>query len=754
MTTRSETVGTASERLETTPDDPAGAGGPGALDLRGFLRVLRWRYKWVAALAILAVAITAGALALVPPKYKATTIVLLDPRQPRVTNSEAVLSGIGSDAAAVESQVELIQSSALAEKVIAALNLSTDPEFIAPTLADRVREGLLSLVGREPDNSPQARLSRLVDRFESGLTVARRGLTYILEISYSSKVPAKARLISGTLANTYLDDQRSAKSDLTVRASDWLGTRITEIRERLRKSERAVADYKSAHKIVDVTQGNKLIARQIEDATQQLALARSRKAEAGGRLQRLDDSMREGGDPAALGEVLLSPVIANLRAQYAEAARLEAEYSALYGNKHPQLVAVRAQLADIRQQINREIGRVSDGIRNDYRVAASREATLEAELTNLKQQSESAVQADVRLRELEREAQANRTLFEQFLNRAKETNEQESLKLADARVVSPALTPTRPERPSALLLLIVAATGGAILGIGLVLLAEQLRHGLRSAQDVERWLGLPGLGTLPRYRAKAGWRKGVAPASPSTRLVVNAPLSDYAAGLWMIATRLWRTAPATGEVLAVVSALPEEGKSTFAANLALATATSGLRTLLVDGDVYRAALTRDFHVKGPGLCEVLEGKAKLAAAIVKDSKSGLSVLGARASLAAHDAPRDLDVKGVAALLREHRDQFDLIVIDSAAILPVDGGELIACADRAVLVVEWNRTDRDAVRQAIAMLGDLRRKLVGVVLNKASPQWYRSFDYGRYLQEPGAGPAGATRSVVAPVKTAA
>jgi capsular exopolysaccharide synthesis family protein len=583
--------------------------------------------------------------------------------------------------------------------------------------------------------------------------VARRGLTYILEISYTSKVPAKARLISATLANTYLDDQRSAKSDLTVRASDWLGTRITEIRERLRKSERAVADYKSTHKIVDVTQGNKLIARQIEDATQQLALARSRKAEAGGRLAQLDDSMRDGGNPAALGEVLQSPTIANLRAQYAEAARLEAEYSALYGNKHPQLVAVRAQLADIRQQIQREIERVSAGIRNDYRVAASREATLEAELSTLKQQSESAVQADVALRELEREAQANRTLFEQFLNRAKETNEQESLKIADARVVSPALTPTRPERPSALLLLILAAIGGAILGVGLVLLAEQLRHGLRNAQDVERWLGLPGLGTLPRYRAKTG-RKGIAPASPSTRLVVNAPLSDYAAGLWMIATRLWRTAPATGEVLAVVSALPEEGKSTFASNLALATATSGLRTLLIDGDIYRAAVTRDFNAKGPGLCEVLEGKAKFAAAIVKDAKSGLSILGARASLAAHDAPRDLDVKGVAALLREHRDEFDLIVIDSAAILPVDGGELIACADRAVLVVEWDRTDRDAVRQAIAMIGDLRRKLVGVVLNKASPYWYRSFDYGRYLQEPGAGTAGAARSVVAPVKTAA
>jgi uncharacterized protein involved in exopolysaccharide biosynthesis/Mrp family chromosome partitioning ATPase len=749
MTKRSEAIVAAPDEPESGAERGAAGSEAGALELRDFLRVLRWRYRWIVAAVVLAVALTGAGLAIVPPKYRATTIVLLDPRQPRVTNSEAVLSGIGSDAAAVESQVELIQSSALAEKVIAALNLSADPEFVAPSLMDRVKGTLLSLVGRTPDTSSQARLSRLVHKFQSGLSVSRRGLTYILEIGYSSTDPVKAQRISAALANTYLDDQRAAKGDLTVRASDWLSTRMKDMRERLRNSERAVADYKTAHRIVDVTQGNKLIARQIEDATQQLALARSRKAEAGGRLKRLDDSLRDGGDPAALGEVLQSTVIANLRAQYTETARLEAEYTALYGNKHPQLVAARAQLADIRQQITREILRLAEGIRNDYRVASSREATLEAELTQLKQQSEAAGQADVRLRELEREAQANRTLFEQFLSRAKETSEQESLKISDARVVSPALTPIRPERPSTLLLLLAAAIAGATIGIGLVLLGEQLRHSLRSAQDVERWLGLPGLGTLPVHVAARG-----VPPAPLTRLAVNAPLSDYAAGLWMVATRLSRSAQeGSGEILVVVSALPGEGKTTFACNLALATAASGLRTLLVDGDVYRAATNRAFDIKGPGLCEVLEGKTKFAGALVRDSKTGLAVLGAHAAIATEDASRSLDIKAVTALLRENRDQFDLIVVDSPAILPVDGGDLVACADRAVLIAEWARTDREAVLGAIAMLGNLRSKLVGVVLNKASPHWFRAFDYGRYLQHPSIGKETAT-SEPAPIKSAA
>src|SRR5262249_28488325 len=143
---------------------------------------------------------------------------------------------------------------------------------------------------------------------------------------------------------------------ITARATGWLGGRIEEMRDRVRDAERAVADYKSANGLVDVTQGNKLISRQVEDLTQQLALVRTRTAEAQARLEQVQRVATRTTDPAALSEALQSQVITALRSQYAEAARIEAEYSALYGNRHPSLVAVRAQLADLRRLIDSEIG--------------------------------------------------------------------------------------------------------------------------------------------------------------------------------------------------------------------------------------------------------------------------------------------------------------------------------------------------------------------------------------------------------------
>jgi polysaccharide biosynthesis transport protein len=718
-------------------DGNAGIASP--LDVRSVLRLLRWRARLIAIVALATVALTVAAVVILPAKYKATTIVLVDPRQPRVTNSEAVLSNIGSDAAAVESQVELIQSSALAKKVIAKLNLAEDPDFASTSILGRLKDGLLTLVGAAPADDADARLNRLVYAFQSGLTVSRRGLTYILEINYAAREPDKAARISSAVAEAYLDDQRTARGELTARASNWLGDRIDEMRERLRKSEQAVADYKSAHRIVDVTQGNKLVSRQIEDITQQLALARSRKAEARGRLERVQEAQRQSGNPAALGalgEVLQSQVIGNLRSQYADAARLEAEYKALYGERYPALVAVRAQLADIRHQIDREIGRVLEGVRNDYEVAATRETALEGELSKLKDQSETSGQTDVALRELEREAQANRTLFEQYLSRAKETNEQQSLQIADARIVSPALIPVRPERPAAVLLLLVAAGFGLILGIGVVLLMERLRRGFRTPNEIEQLLDLPSLGILPEQTT--GSRRQDRDASDvnpaAARHALDFPASDYAVALRAIATRLRRSAaPKSNEVLAVMSALPGEGKSTFACNLALASASSGVKTLLIDGDVYAMAVSRIFNLKGPGLCELMQGKTKLLSATARQAGSGLYTLGARDPSTTPYESKSVEKDAFAAILRECRQHFDLIVIDSPAILPVDGGTFIDCADRAVLIVEWERTEREAVLEALATLGPQRRKVTGVVLNKASTLWYRLFDCGQYLR---------------------
>ena len=203
--------------------------------------------------------------------------------------------------------------------------MAEDPDFTSLSLMDRISDGLSTLLGRDPDAFERTRTGRLIYKFQNGLTVRRRGLTYVLEISYRAGDPVKAAHISGTIAEAYLDDQRAAKGEITARASGWLGDRIGEMRERVRSSEEAVAAYRSANNLVDVTQGNKLINRQVEDLTQQLALARSRTADASARLERVQQATQRNSDPATLSEALQSQVIANLRSQYAETVRTEAE---------------------------------------------------------------------------------------------------------------------------------------------------------------------------------------------------------------------------------------------------------------------------------------------------------------------------------------------------------------------------------------------------------------------------------------------
>jgi polysaccharide biosynthesis transport protein len=722
--------------------------GGGRLDPRNLWLILRWRVRLVAATTLATVALTVCALVILPPKYKATTIVLVDPRQPQVTKTEAVLSGIGADVAAVESQVELIASSALAGKVIAALKLADDPELASPSLLERVSDGVLALFGRAPAGDENTKANRIVDKFLKSLTVRRRGLTYVLEISYVAKEPAKAAEIANAVAEAYLDDQRSAKGEITARASDWLGDRITEMRERVRRAEEAVAAYRSAHNLVDVTQGNKLINRQVEDLTLQIALARTRTADARARLERVQQAAQRNGDPATLSEALQSQVIANLRSQYAEAARLEAEYSTIYGNKHPGLIAVRAQVADLRRQIENEIGRIRAGVHNEYQTAVSREAALEGELTKLKQQSAAVSEADVKLRELEREAQANRMLFEQFLNRVKETSEQQTLQIADARVVAPALAPLKPDRPGTLLLLAIAACGGLILSVLIALILEETRRGFRSLREVSQLLSLPGLGMLPRQAENASTarrRLAAVPASPPTtaalsaRFALDHPHSPYAKNLRAVCARLLRSSTKpTGEILVVMSALPGEGKSTFACNFARAAEDAGVRTLLIDGDVYTAASTRIFGLQQAGLTEVLGGKISFWNALAKDPESGLHVLGARDLSVSGDAAKDIHPARLASFLREFSKLFDLIVIDTPAILRNgDGAPHIECADRAVLLVEWDHTERQAVADALDTLDRHAGKLTGVVLNKVSPGWCRLFDYGGSYLEPAA-----------------
>ncbi len=719
------------------------------LDLRDILGILRRRSRIIAAAVASALVLGVAYILLVPQEYTATSVILIDPRQTRVISSEDVLSGIGSDRAAVESQVELIESSALALRIVDQLKLDEDPEFAA----NMARRWLVNLFGS--DARATLEKNKVVEKFRENLVVKRRGLTYVLEIRFSSQDAAKAALIANAVTNAYLSEQLGAKQDATTDASDWLETRIDALQDAVREADQKVADFKARHNIVQFVgggSGSDLNQRQIDELNQQLTLARANAAETKAKYDRFRQFSTTSGDPGSLSDALNSQVIADLRVQYAELASTEAEYALTYGSRHPLLRTVRSQLADMRAQISQEIARIQISAKNDYEIALSRERSLEASLQSLKHEKAEANKWNVELQALEREATANQNMLEQFLERLKETTAQTSLQKADARVVSQAPIPVESNGPGALIILLLAAAGGFGLGAVGAVLTESLDASFRTRFDLEAVTSLPCLGLCPaieprqvmaaaREHAKAQGKRPERHFSRSAHVAADAlsryaiwrPASQFAetvrAALWGLRTGTDAGSDETAKVVVVSSALQNEGKSTIAANIAYCAAASGALTLLIDADSRAGSLSDRIAPDASfGLSDVLQNAVTLEGAVSLDAETGLYMLPISQKERRSRRADLLSDQTFKLFLDHHREIFDLIVIDAPPVMPVaEARGLFTLADRALLVVEWGRTAQETVAAALNAVQANQHKIAGTLFNKVDTDSYRFYE---------------------------
>jgi uncharacterized protein involved in exopolysaccharide biosynthesis len=305
------------------------------------------------------------------------------------------------------------------------------------------------------------------------MKVTRQGTTFLVDINVSSESPRKAAVIANAVAESYFEEQVRAKNDSTRIASTWLNGQIDALKSRVVAAERAVEYYRSANNLT-VSQGVTVNDQQITDLNNQLISARVQTAEARAKFDQAQQLGKSGGDQGGFNAAISSDIISKLRAQYAEIAKSEADLSSKYGPRHPQVANIHAQLRDTQRLINEELQRILQSTRHDYEVARSREASLQQSFDQLQGVSSSSGQAQVRLRELQREAEANRTLYESYLARYKESTAQESLEMPDSHVVTKASVPIAPSWPKTWFVLGLALTLG--LGVGSVsaVLADDL----------------------------------------------------------------------------------------------------------------------------------------------------------------------------------------------------------------------------------------------------------------------------------------
>ncbi len=734
-------------------------------DLRKIYSILRRRLAVIAGLTILGSLLFVIYALQLTPLYRATATVLIDPRQTNVIDNEAVLSGIGRDWYAVESQVELIRSASVAIRVLDNLGLSDVGEGAVPD-PPFYRKFIDAIIVREarPEPEPlseEERRTRRARNLASGLDVFRLGQTYLLTLAYTSPDPAlSARIVNG-FADAYLVDQLEAKFEATRRANDWLSARLGELRKRVREAERAAETYRAENNLIEA-RGVTLNDSQVASLNEQLILARAATAEAKAKLEQLREISARGGEVTSFAQGLQTQVISQLRAKQSEVKREQAELSAKYGSRHPSVISVRLQLDDVRSQIRQEIRRIEGATENQYRVAISREESIAASLTDLKGESVQNSQAAIRLRELEREAAATRTLFDSFLARFKETTQQESLQTADSRIVERAVRPSSPSKPNKKAIVIFGFILSLGAGIGVAFVLESLDNGFRTAEQVEMVLNVPVLATMPLLKPEGVLERigsltsrlasliGSRPSAKGqggpdslrksgSRQALDHPLSAFTEAIRSLRMGLrYVDLDNPARVVMFTSALPSEGKSTIASNLALHAANTGEKVLLIDMDLRHPALTEIYAADSEhGIIELVMGEAKIADVVRTETETKLRFIPASRSDLINHTSEVLGSDKIRDFLAQARDVFDLIVIDSSPLLPVtDARALLGAVDAAVMVICWERTSRDAVRACLRQTFGLEDKLVGAVLSQVDSKKVRYYDYyksGYYAQ---------------------
>lgn len=716
--------------------DTSPAGGGFEVPIVGILQMLRARWRIVAGCFAILMTMAFLYISGITPLYTATATVMIDTRKQQVVDVESVISQLSADQASIENQVQIIRSRSLARRVIRKLDLAHNAYF----LPQPPKPGLLSYLnplnwfrGRAEAQETEAKpktLSEeaLIDRLLGGLSVSVEGLSTALTIRYTSVSPDLSARLANAISEEYVNEQLEVKFEANRRATEWLAERLQDLNDQLEHDERVVQQYRIENDLTDIEGGQSLVDRQLSELNAQLSIAKATEAEANAKLRQVDNLYKRGIGLDTITQVLNSSLIAGLRGQEAELLRKEAELSNRYGARHPRMVQIRAERQNLADKIDAEVRRIIVQQRNEVDLARSRVAALERRLDELGATAAEQNKARIKLRELERAATSSRQLYEAYLTRFKETQDQESIQTPDARVISAAPVPNGPSYPRKRLMLAGAAVIAFAFGIGAAFALEQLDNGFRRKEQVERLLSAPVLSSIQELERKLV-RAGTNPID----YVIDKPLSGYVEGL-----RGFHNALQTSDVdhgvkkLLITSAMPGEGKTTFAISYARLVASGGKKVIIVDADLRHPSVARTLGRKEleTGLVEYLTQQTTLDKAILKDTLSDLHIL--PVATRPVSPPDLLASRRMADLLEHLSESYDLVVLDSAPLLPVhDTKNVLPGIDKVAFCVRWDSTPRSAAQAALKDLVASGADVAGVVMTRCDVQRQSLYNYGGY-----------------------
>jgi succinoglycan biosynthesis transport protein ExoP len=669
------------------------------LGLTAALNMLRRRMWLVTGVGLGAAALTFAIIMLQPRVYTATALLMI--------NSSQQAGASPSQMSALEAEIALLRSPALMGELAVALGMQSGNSEV-PGLAED--------------------LSRTI-------TVNQRETSGLIEITARTGDAQRSQTFANTYADVYIASQVNMSANGALSENSWLARRLAELREDARTKEDALQAYRAESGLGSPEDAAQI--QPLEDLSGQVRAAQGDLAEREARLRQFKDMRSSGATIDAITSSFSSPGMNTLRDREADITRRQQDLENRYLPTHPAVQAIQIERRDLDTQIEREVQRISGNLEGDVTRARSRLNALQAAARAQNQPQRPAPTPDAgasdRLQQLETEAQTARELYETFLQRYQNSADQSEFNSPTAQLLSRASLPSQPSSPELRFALLMMVAAGLLLGLGAGLVAELFDQSVKNADDLEAKVGVASISSIPTISKRMMRQMPPAERHPSGYLV-GRPMSAFTESLRVLRTVIvYSKLDMSSKVVAVTSALPDEGKTTISMCLARVAAMSGQRVCVVDCDLRKQSINDVIDIETDvGILQVLAGEAPWRAAIVRDPNSEAHVLPIASS---GFTPRDVfGSEAMGNLIEDLRAHYDLVILDCAPILAVAETRIVVSrADTTVLIARAGRTAIGAMRAAVMQTEAAGGNVLGIALNYVLPRW-QSYTDSLYFNE--------------------
>ncbi|EOX4841135.1 GumC family protein [Vibrio alginolyticus] len=657
--------------------------------------------------------------------YQATATLLIQEEQKSALSIEEVYGVDTTKKEYFQTQIAILKSNHIADKVIRELNLTQLPEFTSSGGLNKKIDQIKSIpfvqdllnVAPSPKETAQFSESyyQALQAFRSKLDIEPVRNTQLVRIRFRSTDPKLATTIANAVGQAYIDANFEAKLVVTQNAATWLTNNSQKLEERLRNSEQALQEFLLKEGLIDINGIDEIYANELEELTRKLNIAVNKRIEAQTLIQLLRRKSSQSLDSLlSIDEFANQAQIRDLKLSEAQAAKNLSELAQRYGPKHDRMIQAKAQLAEIQSRTQQLIRDISFSKQQDLLAAKAQEDMLRAELDNKKSDFQSLGSQKARYEQLKREVESNKALYEAFLNREKETNATSDYKNVTARFTDKAIIPLFPVAPQRIKLVLIATFFGFAIACALVIILETMREVIRSTADVQEKLGVTCLGVIPMVKKRNLRKNGVS---------YTAYLDDeeklFSEACRSVRTSLLlRLTNTKQKILPFTSAIPEEGKTSTSINMAVSFSKME-KVLIIDCDLRRPSIAKRFGIaeSSPGLTHILTMDTPIKDCVTHIKEANLDVLSA--GLIPPNPQELLASDRFKKLLEHFQNKYDRIIIDTPPLLSVSDALILGqYANGLITVIRSESTKSSLVNLALSKQIQHSVPSLGVLITQA------------------------------------